>query len=172
MENLIYPKPSELTFDMSGWSVDDTMFKDCTVRVQGIPSTTKPIATPSLTRIKWDADMFIVSPMIFFNGKYPNENKTVTLELYSFPVRNVEVVASLPGSTSNVSTYYEDNALATELGLGKLTMASILEYEPITRRLPGNIKTATINVNISREYNVNAQFLLIMHPAPGVILKR
>lgn len=172
MENLIYPDPAELTFDLSGWVMNDTMFKNCSIRVSGVPSTTKPIATPSFEEMTVSADKLILRTSLMFPGVYPNEKKTVTFELYSFPVRNVEFVDLSSDATGNVSTYYEGNALAAELGLGKLTMASILEYEPITRRLPGNIKTAAITLNLPREYNTGFVFTLEMRPAPGVILRR
>lgn len=171
MENLIYPKPSEITFDLSGWYRNDTMFKNCSIRISDVPSTSKPIAAPTFEEMTVSADRLILRTAVYFDGKYPNEKKTFTLELYSFPLRNIEFVDLSSDATSSVSTYYEGNALAAELSLGKLTMASICEYEPITRKLPGNIKTAAITLNLPREYNTAFVFTLEMRPAPGVILR-
>lgn len=172
MENLIYPKPSEITFDLSDWSFGDTMCKNCSIRVSGVPSTAKPINAPFVAEMTVSADRLIMRTSVMFPGVYLNEKKTVVFELYSFPVRNVGFVDLSSDATGNVSTYYEGNALATELSLGKLTMASICEYEPITRRLPGNIKTAAITLNIPMEHNDGFDFTLEMRPAPGVILRR
>lgn len=176
MENLIYPKPSEIAFDLSGWDVGDTMFRDCTVRVRGMPSTTRPIAAPQFTNVRQLTTFGGLNAnfAVAVSGEYPGEAKTVTLKLFSFPVEYVEI--SLPGAdasiTSSVFTYSDGNALAKELRLGKLTMASILEYEPITRRLPGNVNTAEININIPSSTYANFTCDMHMRPVPGIVIDR
>ena len=176
MENLIYPNPSGITFDLSGWSVGDTMFKDCTVRVRGLPSTTRPIAAPQFTSIRQIMGFGGLNAnfAVAVAGEYPGEPKTVTLKLFSFPVGYVEM--STPGAsadiTSSIYTYSDGNALATELRLGKLTMASILEYEPIIRRLPGNINTAEIRIDIPSGAYANFTCDIHMRPVPGIVIDR
>lgn len=174
MENLIYPDPAEITFDLSGWDIGDTMFKDCTVRVRGIPSTTRPIAAPQFTNVRQLATFGGLNAKfaVAVADQYPGEPKTVTLKLFSFPVGYVEISHAVTGVTSSIYTYSDGNALATELGLGKLTMASILEYEPITRRLPGNINTAEININIPNGVLANFECDMHMRPVPGIVIDR
>lgn len=176
MENLIYPNPSGITFDLSGWSDGDTMFKDCSVRVRGIPSTTRPIAAPQFTNVRQLMHFGGLNAnfAVAVAGEYPGEAKTVTLKLFSFPVGYVEI--SLPGADASITwsvfTYSEGNELATELSLGKLKMASILEYEPIIRRLPGNVNTAEININIPSNAYANFTCDMHMRPVPGIVIDR
>lgn len=176
MENLIYPKPSEITFDLSGWDIGDTMFKDCTVRVSGNPSTARPIEPPQFSNIRQlvHTGGLNANFAVAVADEYPGKSKVVTLELFSFPVGYVEI--SKPGAdpniTSSIFTYSDGNALAAELRLGKLTMASILEYEPITRRLPGNIETAEIDIYIPSGAYANFTCDMHMRPVPGVVIDR
>lgn len=174
MENLIYPKPSEITFDMSGWDVGDTMFKDCTVRVVGASSTTKPIESPQFSNIRKHINGLNANFSVSVQGEYYGEDKFVTLKLFSFPVEYVEI--SFLGAdfsiTSNVITHSYGNALATELRLGKPTLASICEYEPITRRLPGNINTAEIDITVPRNAYGNFTCDMHMRPVPGIVIDR
>lgn len=176
MENLIYPKPPEITFDMSGWDVGDTMFKDCTVRVVGAPSTTKQIEPPQFSNIRQlvHTGGLNANFSVAVHGEYYGEDKIVGLKLFSFPVEYVEI--SFLGAdlsiTSNVITHSYGNALATELSLGKPTLASICEYEPITRRLPGNINTAEINIKIPGNAYANFTCDMHMRPVPGIVIDR
>lgn len=174
MENLIYPKPSEITFDLSRWDIGDTMFKDCSVRVRGMPSTTRPIAAPQFSNVRQITAFGGLNAKfsVAVADEYPGEAKTVTLKLFSFPVGHVEISHAVTGVTSNVYAYSDGNALATELRLGKLTMDSILEYEPIIRRLPGNVNTAEININIPSSAYANFECDMHMRPVPGIVIDR
>lgn len=173
MENLIYHDPAEIEFDLSGWDIGDTMFDRCSVRVQGVPSTTRSLDAPLFMEMRKSGDGVHVSFGVNVVGVFPNENVLVELVLFSFPLRSVEVSApnADAGVTWHVVTNME-NALATELGLGKLTMASVCEYEPITRMLPGNINTAEIRINFPRTAYAGITCEMDMYPAPGVIVTR
>lgn len=174
MENLIYPKPPEITFDMSGWDVGDTMFKDCSIRISGRPSSTMPLAAPQFTNVRQLLGTGTLNAK--FNlavyDVFPGEDKTVTLNLFSYPVTYVEMSILEGGVTWNIDTYSDGNALAAELALGKLTMASILEYEPITRRLPGNVNTAEIDIHIPGGLYMPCTCDLHMRPVPGIVIDR
>lgn len=174
MENLIYPDPAEIVFNMIGWGAGNTMFKECSVRVQGIPTTTKPIAAPQFTGVrqlngtgtlnaKFNLDVY---------DEFIGENKVVTLKLFSFPVSYVEMSILEGGVTWNIDTYSRVNVLATELEAGRLSLETVCEYEPITRMLPGNINTAEIRINIPGGLYVPCQCDMHMRPVPGVIVNR
>ena len=172
MENLIYPDPTELTFDLENWKLGDTMFKDCTIRVPNIPSTTQSLEAPRIASMRKLDDMVNVVFNVDTEFVFRDEDKFVHLKLFSFPVDNIE--ARVTGDDTGFTLRAEANTpneLATELSLGKLTMASILEYEPITRRLPGNVNTADIKINIQNGIYSDFQCEMNLYPAPGVILK-
>lgn len=176
MENLIYPEPPEITFDLNDWDAGDTMFKDCTVRVVGASSTTKPIEPPQFSNIRQlvHTGGLNANFSVAVQGEYYGEEKIVALKLFSFPVGYVEI--SFLGAdfsiTSDIYTHSHGNALATELKLGKPTLASICEYEPITRRLPGNVNTAEINITIPGNAYANFTCDMHMRPVPGIVIDR
>lgn len=174
MENLIYPEPPEITFDLNDWDAGDTMFKDCTVRVVGASSTTKPIEPPQFSNIRQlvHTGGLNANFSVAVQGEYYGEEKIVTLKLFSFPVGYVEISHAVTGVTSSIYTYSDGNALATELKLGKPTLASICEYEPITRRLPGNVNTAEINITIPGNAYANFTCDMHMRPVPGIVIDR
>ena len=173
MENLIYPKPSEITFDLSGWMLGDTMFDRCSVKIPTFPSSTQSLDAPSFEIIQIDDNRLHVSFSLAVDNIFGSDDTMVNLVLFSFPVMMIglDIPSASTGITWSIREIHE-NALATELKLGKPTLASVCEYEPITRRRPGNIDTAHIDIFIPGTAYGNFMCDMDIYPAAGVILRR
>ena len=172
MENLIYPKPAEIEFDLTGWKIGDTMFDRCTVMIPTIPTSQKNIDAPSFTEMQKSGDKLHVSFSVAVDGTFPGNEMRVYLGLFTFPLRSIQMTIL----DAQVGVTWEGvvppNKLADELKSGKLTLESICTYKPIVSRKPGIVSTGYINISIPKTAYGNFTCEMDLHPAPGVILKR
>lgn len=172
MENLIYPKPSEITFDLSGWKMGDTMFGRCSVMIPTIPTSQKKIDAPLFMEMQKSGDKLHVSFSVAVDGTFPGSEMRVYLGLFTFPLRSIQM--KIPAAEAGVTWrgVASPNALADELKQGKLTLESICTYKPIVSRKPGIVSTGYINISIPSTAYGNLTCEMDLYPAPGVILKR
>lgn len=172
MENLIYPKPSEITFDLSGWKIGDTMFDRCSVMIPTIPTSQKNIDAPLFMEMQKSGDKLHVSFGVTVDGAFPGNEMRVYLGLFTFPLRSIQM--TIPYAEAGVTWrgVVSPNKLADELKSGKLTLESICTYKPIVSRKPGIVSTGYINISIPSTAYGNLTCEMDLYPAPGVILKR
>lgn len=169
-ETKIYPNPMKVMFQMRDFTMWDTMFKNCTLRFQNRPTSMVNMNVP-FSDIRKEADYILFRFSIAANAELDGmDPKLIDMDLHSFPIKNIELAAENEMFSISTEMTSDNKIIESQLNDGMLSLSEISQYEPLTRRLPGNIKTCGIHIFIPRAEYGNASYEMKLFPVDGVIV--
>lgn len=169
-ETKIYPNPMKVEFQMRGFTAGDTMFKNCTLRFQNNPTSTVNIDV-SFDSLRKEAGYILFSFSIGANALLEGmDPKLIDMDLHSFPIKKIELTSENKMFSISTEMTSDNKIIESQLNDGMLSLSKISQYEPLTRRLPGNIKTCGIHIFIPRAEYGSASYEMKLFPVDGVIV--